>query len=163
MAINARARSLTVRPASSAMPYSVTTMSASLREVVTMPRERRGTMRDTVPLCAVDSRTRMPRLRGSRFVGLRRVPPELLGPLRRFLDGKSDVFLAPLVEQLLESRPARREAAEVQDALRVLADFHRRDAVRLREARRAVGREGDFVPQAERDALFIQARMPVVS
>ena len=106
---------------------------------------------------------KIPRLRGSRFVGLRRVPPELLGPLRRFLDGESDVFLAELFEQLLESRPARREAAEVQEALRVLANFHRRDAVHLREARRVVGREGDFVPQAERDALFIQARMPIES
>jgi hypothetical protein len=106
---------------------------------------------------------KVPLLRGSRSVGLRRVSPELLEPLRHFLDGESDVFLAELFEQLLESRAARREAAEVQNALRVLARFHRRDAVRLREARRIVGRGGAFVPQAERDALFIQARIPIES
>ncbi len=104
-----------------------------------------------------------PRLRGSRFVGLRRVPPELLGPLRRFLDGESEDFLAVLFDHLLESRPARREAAEVQEALKILERFHRRDAVRLRTARRETGFEGRFVPQAQRDTLFIRARMPVES
>lgn len=99
-----------------------------------------------------------PRFRGSRLAALRRVPPELLGATRHFLDGRSDELLARLFGHLLESRPARREAAEVQERLRSLEEFYRRDAVRLREVRRAVGREERFVPQSERDALFIEAR-----
>jgi len=99
-----------------------------------------------------------PRLRGSQLVALRRVPAELLGASRRFLDGDSDALLAQLFSQLLESRQARREAAEVEEELRCLARFHRHDVLRLREARQVTGRADAFVPQAERDALFIQAR-----
>ena len=104
---------------------------------------------------------RAPRLRGSRLVALRRVPLELLEPIRGFLDGDSDALLGELFHRLLESRPARREAGQVQEALRIIEDFYHRDALRLREARQATGRRRSFVPQAERDALFIQARMPV--
>ena len=102
---------------------------------------------------------RAPRLRGSRLVALRRLPPELLGASRSFLDGDSDALLAQLFTQLLESRQARREAAEVEAALRCLEAFHRHDVARLRAARLATGRADRFVPQAERDALFIQARL----
>lgn len=102
---------------------------------------------------------RAPRLRGARLVGLRRVPPGLLGPLRELLDGVSPAFLSRLALHLLESRQARREAAEVEEALRCLEAFHRGDAARLREARRACGRRERFVPRAERDALFIRARL----
>jgi predicted GIY-YIG superfamily endonuclease len=100
-----------------------------------------------------------PRLRGSHLVALRRVPAVLLAPTRRFLDGDSDALLAQLFAQLLESRQARREAADVEEALRTLGDFYRSDAARLRAARRAVGRRARFVPHSERDALFITARM----
>ena len=100
-----------------------------------------------------------PRLRGSRLVALRRVPPELLEPLRDFFDGESDRLLEQLFGLLLESRVARREAPEVQDAVRRLGAFHRRDIRALRRARRAVGRENPFVPQQERAALFIHAKL----
>ena len=40
----------------------------------------------------------------------------------------------------------------------VLRDFHVEDARRLREARMQAGRVGSFVPQDERDGLFIRAR-----
>jgi len=99
-----------------------------------------------------------PRLRGSRLVALRRVPPPFLGDIRRFLDGDSDALLERLFVALLERAGARHEAAEVHDALRSLRSFHRRDVLRLRAALRATGRRPGFVPQAERDALFIQAR-----
>jgi len=49
--ISWRARSETERPRSSAIPYSVTTVSASLRAVVTIPPLKLGTMRETA-LCA---------------------------------------------------------------------------------------------------------------
>ena len=100
-----------------------------------------------------------PRLRGSRLVAVRRVPPTLLAPIRAFLDGESDVLISRLFDELLQSRQARREARDVQASLRGLADFYRRDALRLREARRFTGRRRHFVPQSQRDALFIQARM----
>lgn len=108
-----------------------------------------------------EPRTRLPaapRLRGSRLVALRRVPAPFLGDLRRFLDGGSDALLARLFAELLERVGARREAAEVQEGLRILREFHERDARRLRDALRAAGRRPGFVPGSERDALFIRAR-----
>lgn len=100
---------------------------------------------------------RAPRLRGSRLVALRRTPPELLGPLRDFLDGRSDALLGALFAALLERSAARRDAAAVQAALDTLADFFARDAVRLRRARERAGFPDPFVPQARRDALFLAA------
>jgi hypothetical protein len=101
-----------------------------------------------------------PRLRGSRLVGLRRLPEEVALGLSPFLVGDSDALLAGLFERLLESPDARRDAADVQQTLRELRRFYRRDVLRLRDARSAAGRRDPFVPQAERDALFIAARMP---
>ncbi len=100
-----------------------------------------------------------PRLRGSRLVALRQVPIELLGPLRGFFDGESDALLGDLFGRLLESRVARREAAAVQEAVRCLEAFYRRDVLRLQRALRSSGRPERFVPQHERDALFIEARL----
>ena len=100
---------------------------------------------------------RAPRLRGSRLVALRRTPPELLAPLRDFLDGRSDALLETLFAALLERSAARRDAAAVQAALDTLADFFARDAVRLRRARERAGFPDPFVPQARRDALFLAA------
>ena len=102
---------------------------------------------------------RAPRLRGSRLVALRRVPLELLEPLRGFFDGESNALLGDLFGRLLESRVARREAAEVQEAVRCLEAFYRRDVLRLQDALRSIGRSERFVKQHERDALFIEARL----
>jgi len=99
-----------------------------------------------------------PRLRGSRLVAVRRLPPALLGDARRFLDGESDALLGRLFAALLERTGARHDAAEVQADLRILQRFFRADACRLRDARIAAGRRARFVPGAERDALFIRAR-----
>ena len=101
-----------------------------------------------------------PRLRGSRLVGIRRLPEPLRSALSCFLHGESDALLADLAERLLESPDARRDAGEVQQALRDLRRFYRHDVRRLREARLATGRRERFVPRDERDALFIAARMP---
>jgi hypothetical protein len=110
----------------------------------------------------LEPRTRLPeapRLRGSRLVALRRLPGPVLSSLRAFLDGESDALLSELFTLLLERRGARHDAAAVQEALEILQAFYRRDALRLRAALRAAGRPARFVPQAERDALFIEARM----
>jgi excinuclease ABC subunit C len=104
----------------------------------------------------------VPRVRGSRFVAVRRLPPDLLGPIRDLFSGDSEALLGVLFERLLERRGARKEAAEVQEALDQLAAFHRHDVARLREALRRIGSPMRFVPGAERDALFIRARLAEV-
>ncbi len=98
-----------------------------------------------------------PRLRGSRLVGFRRLPAELLPALDRLLAGESRDALARLAEWLVEKPQARHEAEAVQEHLRLLDDFHRREACELRAAQERAGRSG-FVPQEERDALFIAWR-----
>ncbi len=100
----------------------------------------------------------VPRLRGSRFVALRRAPEGLLEASRSFFDGESDALLALLFEELLEKRGARAEAAEVQGNLQNLSTFYGDDALRLSQARRKLGQRDAFVPQGDRDALFIRAK-----
>lgn len=110
----------------------------------------------------LEPRTRLPRARrprGSRLVGLRRLGAELQPSLRAFLAGESPGLLEQLSLRLLEKPDARLEAAQVQEDLRRLEAFYRDDAVPLRAALRAAGRPGHFVAQAERDALFIAARL----
>jgi excinuclease ABC subunit C len=98
-----------------------------------------------------------PLRRGARLEALRRVPPELPAAADAFLSGDSTELLALLFERLLESAGARRQAAQVEEALRTLDDFAREDVAPLRRALQAVGRSG-YVPGDERDALFIAAR-----
>jgi len=109
----------------------------------------------------VEPRSRLPdapRRKGSRLVAFRRVPEEMREMTSRFLDGEDDSLLAELSMHLLERREARRAADEVQTELRALAEFYAEDVVRLREARIEAGRSESFVPQAERDGLFIRMR-----
>jgi len=108
-----------------------------------------------------EPRSRLPAVpdrRGARVFAARRVPTEFVESLRVFLDGESDGLLSEMATALLERQGARLEAAAVEEELRYLADFHRADARRLRDARRAVARDEPFVPGAERDALFIRSR-----
>lgn len=91
-------------------------------------------------------------------MALRRIEPEWLASIRAFLDGESDALLARLFDVLLEQAAARSDREAVQGAFEVLRDFHVEDARRLREARMQAGRVGSFVPQDERDGLFIRAR-----
>lgn len=99
-----------------------------------------------------------PDVRGSRLVGLRQLAPDLLGAVEDWLRGASTDGLARLSLALVDKPRARREAADVQQWLRTLRDFHDTDLSRLHDALQAVGRRGHFVDQNERDALFIQAR-----
>ena len=95
--------------------------------------------------------------RGARLEAFRRLPPGLPAAADAFLSGDSTDLLALLFDRLLESAPARRQASEVEEELRALADFARRDVAPLRRALRTMGRSG-CVPGDERDALFIAAR-----
>jgi hypothetical protein len=91
-------------------------------------------------------------------VGLRQIPLELAESLPWFFAGEDGAFLGELARALLTKPRARREAAQVQEQLAALKHFFELDLVRLREALRKLGRPGSFVPQAERDALFIRSR-----
>jgi predicted GIY-YIG superfamily endonuclease len=98
-----------------------------------------------------------PRVRGSRLVGLRQVPGDLARRLAPFLGGEDRGLLAGLATALLAKPQACRRAAAVEESLRRLDQFYEADARRLRDVLTRLGRDG-FVPQAERDALFIAAR-----
>lgn len=99
-----------------------------------------------------------PRLRGSRLVAFRRLPAPLVASLHPFLAGESSGALEELAVALLERADAREEAAQVQRDLRRLDAFYASDLAPLRDALSAAGRAGTFVPQGERDALFIATR-----
>ncbi len=95
--------------------------------------------------------------RGARLEAFRRVPPELSPAANAFLAGDSRELLALLFDLLLESASARSDAAAVEEELRTLAAFARKDVAALRGALKKAGRTG-WVPGEERDALFIAAR-----
>ena len=99
-----------------------------------------------------------PRLRGSRLVGLRQIPGEVIGELEGYLAGRENGLLLALALALLAKPRARRDAKTVQDHLVLLKGFHDREAVQLRRALASAGRVGAYVPRQERDALFITAR-----
>jgi excinuclease ABC subunit C len=99
----------------------------------------------------------VPLRRGARLEAFRRMPSELVVAADAFLAGESTDLVTLLFERLLESASARREAADVEEQLRTLDDFARRDVAALRRAMERTGRSG-WVPGAERDALFITAR-----
>ncbi len=101
---------------------------------------------------------RAPRPRGSRLVGFRRLEPELLDAIHRFLAGEAPEALGLLAQRLLEKPHARREAGLVEEDLRELRAFHASDLAPLRRSLREAGRAGSYVPRDERDALFIRTR-----
>ena len=100
----------------------------------------------------------VPLRRGARLEAFRRLPSELAGAANAFLAGESKDLLTLLFERLLESASARRDAVEVEEQLRTLAGFARKDVAALRRAMQKAGRSG-WVPGEERDALFIAARL----
>jgi len=109
----------------------------------------------------LEPRTRLaglPRVRGSWVVGVRRLGLVHMSALRRFLAGESMDALGVLALDLLEKPRARRDASEVQEALDRLAAFYRSDIEKLRTALDRLGRKPAYVPQSERDALFISSR-----
>lgn len=96
----------------------------------------------------------LPRIRGSRVVAFRRVASFVPG-IERFLAGEDTTVLSELATILLEKPDAREAAETVGEELRLLAAFFDSDARPLHDALRAAGLSGSFVPQEDRDALFI--------
>ena len=105
----------------------------------------------------VSRRPAVPFRRGAWLEAFRRLPPGLAIAANAFLAGESTALLSLLFERLLESASARRGAAEIEEQLRTLADFARKDIASLQRTLTTVGRSG-WVPGEERDALFIRAR-----
>ena len=101
----------------------------------------------------LSKRTQLPAhesVRGSRLVGLRQLPHELAEGMTRFLGGENRALLA---------KPrARRDAARVEECLRLLDGFYEADTRKLHLAMGGLGRTDTYVPQDERDSLFISAR-----
>ncbi len=106
-----------------------------------------------------EPRSRLPeRSKGSRVVGFRQLDRELLDDLELYLAGDNERFLSSLSVRLLDKPSARHEATEVEEHLRTLADFYRSDTRALFEARNEVGWSSPYVPQQDRDVLFIEVR-----
>jgi excinuclease ABC subunit C len=95
---------------------------------------------------------------GSRMAGVRQLSAGLVTALEAWLAGESSHGLTALAHALLERPRARHDAAAVASALRALKDFFESDLAPLRRALAEAGRAGTFVPQAERDDLFLRAR-----
>lgn len=102
--------------------------------------------------------TAYPRIRFSAVAGFRQIDDEWLDPLQAFLRGDSKSFLTQAMMALLEKPQARRHAEETQKWFDALAHFFTFDAVPLRKAVAANGLSGHFVPQAERDRIFLASR-----
>ena len=105
-----------------------------------------------------EPRSRLPRVRrprGSRLVAFRRLDPDLWEGIGRLLAGESPAAVVELSLRLLEKADARREAERIEADLRRVAAFYESDLSKLRDALHAAGRSGSFVPQGERDALFL--------
>lgn len=97
-----------------------------------------------------------PRIRGSLTRGFRRIDRALVDELARYLAGESDDALRTIAHALVDRPAARRDATDVHESLRTLADFYRSDLVPLRRAIRAAKLKTTHVAQAERDALFLR-------
>ena len=109
----------------------------------------------------LSKRTQLPdheSVRGSRLAGLRRLPRGLTEGMSRFLGGEDCSLLPALSTALLAKPRACRDAARVEECLHLLNDFYEADTRKLRLAMERLGRTDTYVPQDERDSLFIAAR-----
>lgn len=100
----------------------------------------------------------LPRLRGSQAVAFRRLEPAVVDLLGSYWAGERRGVLGELAERLLERPAARDTAAAIQESLRVLDAFYEQDILKLRAVLLGVRGNVSFLPQQERDALFIQVR-----
>jgi hypothetical protein len=109
----------------------------------------------------IESKASLPKLpyvRGSRVIGFRRLDPTLVASLDGFWAGDRPDTLALLAERLLDRTAARRNAPEIEEQLKLLRSFYASDIVKLRAAIHTTGRSEGFVPQQQRDSLFIVSR-----
>jgi hypothetical protein len=106
--------------------------------------------------------TDLPRIPYTRMVRVRQLDPGWRTTFESFLLGTSPQLLRELVLALVEKPAARRHAERTQAALQLLKDFWDEECAPLRQAMVAAGRVDDqFLPQAERDPLFLGVRAQV--
>lgn len=99
----------------------------------------------------------------TRLVRFRQLDATWLTALEQFFLGTSPQLLERLVLALVEKPAARRHAGEIQAALKLLKRFWDEESEPLRQAMVAAGRGSDrFVPQTERDPLFLKVRSRAV-
>jgi hypothetical protein len=97
-------------------------------------------------------------VRFSIVAGFRQIPDEWLRRIELFLLGETRDLLEQGVLALLEKPSARRHAERTQETIDLLARFYEMEAQGLRRACRDLGIVARFVPQRERDRLFLIAR-----
>jgi excinuclease ABC subunit C len=79
--------------------------------------------------------------------------------LEAFFRGQGEALLENAVLALVENAQARKAREEIQEHFDSLSRFYRFEAKPLRRALASVGpADAAFIPQAERDALFLRAR-----
>jgi excinuclease ABC subunit C len=96
--------------------------------------------------------------RGSRLVSLRQLPRDLAAGMGLFLGGQDRTLLTELSAALLAKPRARHDATRVEENLHLLDDFYKADTRKLRLAMERLGHTDSYVPQDDRDSLFISAR-----
>ena len=101
----------------------------------------------------------LPRVPFTRLVRFRQLDSRWRTALDQFFLGTSPQLLTRLVLALVEKPAARRHADAIQASLGLLKRFWDEESEPLRQAMVAAGRGRDrFLPQTERDPLFLKAR-----
>jgi hypothetical protein len=100
----------------------------------------------------------VPAVKYSHIAGFRQISDHWLNRLDEFLKGNSTKFLEDAVTALLEKPRARRCAEEVQEWINDLKYFYKFETSALRKALHENNLRDQFVPQEERDQLFIKTR-----
>ncbi len=95
-----------------------------------------------------------PRIEYSACRRFRQIPQDLDAPLSELLNGTSSAYLQALFLALLEKPDARREAEDVQSALKTLQAFYDEEAVRLQKILAAEG--ATYIDQEDWDAANIR-------
>lgn len=94
----------------------------------------------------------------SHVSGFRQIEDRWHEPLVEFLEGRSVRFLQEAVARLLEKPLARRRAEEIQGNLNAMMRFYKFEARPLRHALEKAGVVDTFLPQKERDRVFLISR-----
>lgn len=101
-------------------------------------------------------RKRFGRVSYSRLISFRQIDPIWMERLQGLFEGRHMDFIQELVLYLLEKPRARVMAAEVQQHLKALQALFQDEAKRLRQLMDALGFQQAFVPQSDRDRLFLE-------
>lgn len=125
-------------------------------------REFFWTLVELLEFTAHRSRTQVQqkRIRGVSSAAFRQVSAEWVMGLQEFLRGcRGSDFLELWILQLVENAGARSRSAAIQDQLKALRLFYRHECQGLLKARQLSGHAAYPVAQADRDRIFLEARL----